>query len=131
MVAVNHQGKAEPERTSCGGTRVATVEKNPMCAGQQVRMLCIHTEQMSGGRKSLEIFGLEWRLVIRRRKSGKRRRPGSLLKKRTPFVECLSPCWFQRSSSMFHEFIGYHPARARIDVGKRRKDKGRLCIRTA
>jgi hypothetical protein len=87
LVAVEHQGNAESERTSCGGTRLATIEKTPVCTGHQVYVRRVHSEQMSGARESLQIAGLEWRVAIHRRKLGKRRGPGSLLKQHAPLVE--------------------------------------------
>ena len=73
---------------------------------------------MSGPRKSLQIVWLKWSLAICRRKFGKRRRPGALPKKLAPFVEGLSPCGFQWSSSRFHGWIGYHPPAVRALSGE-------------
>jgi hypothetical protein len=71
LVSINHQGNAEPKRTSCGGARIATIEKTPLRARHQLCIHHVHSEQMSRARKCLQIVGLEWSLAIRRRKPGK------------------------------------------------------------
>lgn len=95
MVSVDHQVNADTERTTGGRTRFATIEKTPVRAGQRLCVDYIHSKQMSGTRKCLQIFGLKRRLAIRCRKSGECCRPGALLKKLAPFIERLRPSWFQ------------------------------------